>query len=87
MKKTVVGIAALLAAGMMMSSCSSKKSDTIKVGLLHSLSGTMTISETPVRDSELLAISEINANGGVLGKKIVAVEEDGESDPDRKSVV
>ena len=81
MKKTVVGIAALLAAGMMMSSCSSKKSDTIKVGLLHSLSGTMTISETPVRDSELLAISEINANGGVLGKQIVAVEEDGESDP------
>ncbi|WP_407425171.1 urea ABC transporter substrate-binding protein [Treponema sp.] len=62
-------------------SCGGKKNEVVKVGLLHSLSGTMTISETPVRDSELLAISEINANGGVLGKKIVPVEADGESDP------
>ena len=42
--------------------------DTVKVGLLHSLSGTMAISETSVRDAELLAIEEINAAGGVLGK-------------------
>ena len=53
--------------------------DTVKVGLLHSLSGTMAISETSVRDAELLAIEEINAAGGVLGKQIEAVEEDGAS--------
>ena len=54
--------------------------DVIKVGILHSLSGTMAISETTVVDAEELAIKEINANGGVLGKQIVAVKEDGSSD-------
>ncbi|MFC4005703.1 urea ABC transporter substrate-binding protein [Nonomuraea purpurea] len=55
-------------------------SDEIKVGLLHSLSGTMAISEVTVRDAELLAIEEINKAGGVLGKKLVPVVEDGASD-------
>jgi urea transport system substrate-binding protein len=55
-------------------------SDTVKVGVLHSLSGTMAISEVTVRDAELLAIEEINAKGGVLGKKIEPVVEDGASD-------
>lgn len=54
--------------------------DTIKVGILHSLSGTMAISETSVKDAELLAIEEINANGGVLGKQIEPVIEDGASE-------
>lgn len=54
--------------------------DTIKVGILHSLSGTMSISEVSVRDAELLAINEINAAGGVLGKKLEPVIEDGASD-------
>ena len=54
--------------------------DSIKVGILHSLSGTMAISETSVRDAELLAIKEINENGGVLGKQLVPVIEDGASD-------
>jgi urea transport system substrate-binding protein len=54
--------------------------DTIKVGILHSLSGTMAISEVSVRDAELLAIEEINAKGGVLGKKLEAKVEDGASD-------
>ncbi|HEY9877971.1 MAG TPA: transporter substrate-binding protein, partial [Leptolyngbyaceae cyanobacterium] len=54
--------------------------DTVKVGILHSLSGTMAISETTVVDAEKLAIKEINAAGGVLGKQIEAVEEDGASD-------
>lgn len=62
-------------------SCNEKKTDTVKVGLLHSLSGTMSISETSVRDAEMLAISEINAKGGVLGKQIEAVQADGASDP------
>jgi urea transport system substrate-binding protein len=47
--------------------------DTIKVGILHSLSGTMAISETSLRDVALMTIDEINAKGGVLGKKIEAV--------------
>jgi urea ABC transporter, urea binding protein len=54
--------------------------DTIKVGILHSLSGTMAISEVTVKDAELLAIEEINAAGGVLGKRLEAVVEDGASD-------
>src|SRR5919202_3469226 len=54
--------------------------DTIKVGILHSLSGTMAISEKSVVDAELLAIDEINAAGGVLGKKIEPIKEDGASD-------
>ncbi|MFP3963132.1 urea ABC transporter substrate-binding protein [Actinomadura fulvescens] len=54
--------------------------DTIKVGVLHSLSGTMAISEVTVKNSETMAIEEINARGGVLGKKLEAVVEDGASD-------
>ena len=55
-------------------------SDTIKVGILHSLSGTMSISETAVHDAELLAIEEINAAGGVMGKQLEVVIEDSASD-------
>lgn len=54
--------------------------ETIKVGILHSLSGTMAISEKSVVDSTQLAIKQINDNGGVLGKRIEAVMEDGASD-------
>ncbi|NUU78661.1 urea ABC transporter substrate-binding protein [Paenibacillus xylanilyticus] len=54
--------------------------ETIKVGILHSLSGTMAISEVSVKDAEMLAIEEINAAGGVLGKQIEPVVEDGASD-------
>ena len=54
--------------------------DTIKVGILHSLTGTMSISETTVVDAEMLAIKEINAAGGVLGRQIEPVQEDGASD-------
>ena len=43
---------------------------TVKVGVLHSLSGTMAISETVLKDVALMAIDEINAKGGVLGKKL-----------------
>src|SRR5215467_6325635 len=46
---------------------------TIKVGVLHSLSGTMAISETVLKDVTLMAIDEINAKGGVLGKKLEPV--------------
>jgi urea transport system substrate-binding protein len=54
--------------------------ESIKVGVLHSLSGTMSISETAVRDATLMAIEEINAAGGVMGKQMEVVVEDGASD-------
>jgi urea transport system substrate-binding protein len=74
----------LLAAGsalspFVLSGCSGGGDDKIKVGILHSLTGTMAISEKSLRDVELMAIDEINAKGGVLGKKIEAQVEDGES--------
>ncbi len=61
---------------------SSPGGNTIKVGILHSLSGTMAISEKSVVDAENLAIKEINAQGGVLGKQIEAITEDGASNWD-----
>jgi urea transport system substrate-binding protein len=54
--------------------------DTIKVGILHSLSGTMAISEVSVKDATLMAIEEINAAGGIMGKMLEPVIEDGASD-------
>ncbi|MBA2940553.1 urea ABC transporter substrate-binding protein [Paenibacillus sp. CGMCC 1.16610] len=56
------------------------KDETVPVGILHSLTGTMSISEVSVRDAELMAIDEINAAGGLLGKKLKPVIEDGASD-------
>ncbi len=47
--------------------------ETIKVGVLHSLSGTMAISETTLKDTVLFMIDEQNKKGGVLGKKLEAV--------------
>jgi len=52
----------------------------IKVGVLHSLSGTMAISERPVADATLLAIEEINERGGILGRKVEPILVDGKSD-------
>ncbi|MBZ0302683.1 MAG: urea ABC transporter substrate-binding protein [Anaerolineae bacterium] len=54
--------------------------EPIKVGILHSLSGTMSISEVTVKDSTLMAIEEINAAGGVMGRMIEPIIEDGASD-------
>jgi urea transport system substrate-binding protein len=62
-------------------STSGSDGSTIPVGVLHSLSGTMAISEVSVRDAELLAIDEINKAGGVLGEQLVPKVEDGASDP------
>ncbi|MCK9261890.1 MAG: ABC transporter substrate-binding protein, partial [Azoarcus sp.] len=47
--------------------------DTIKVGILHSLSGTMAISETALKNVALMTIEEINAKGGVMGKMLEPV--------------
>ena len=54
--------------------------DTVTVGILHSITGTMAISETGSVQAEKLAIEQINAQGGVLGRKIDFIQEDGGSD-------
>jgi urea transport system substrate-binding protein len=93
-RRRIVGFAATLAAAVALTGCGSKtgdtssgnaavadtSGDTVKVGLLNSLSGTMAISEVTVRDALRLAIDEINTSGGVLGKKLQPISEDGASD-------
>ena len=65
---------ALLAAAVAMTiGSAAQAADTIKVGVLHSLSGTMAISETTLKDTVLMLIDEQNKKGGVLGKKLEAV--------------
>ncbi|CUI76483.1 urea ABC transporter substrate-binding protein [Cognatishimia activa] len=54
--------------------------DTVTCGILHSITGTMAISETGSVQAEKLAIEQINAQGGILGRKIEYVQEDGASD-------
>jgi urea transport system substrate-binding protein len=54
--------------------------DTVTIGILHSITGTMAISETGSVQAEKLAIEQINAQGGVLGRKIEYIQEDGASD-------
>ena len=54
--------------------------EPVKLGLLHSLSGTLAISEVSLVDAEKLAVEEINATGGILGRQIVPIVEDGASD-------
>lgn len=67
--KSVVLSAAIAVAGMSNASAA----DTIKVGILHSLSGTMAISETTLKDTMLMLIEEQNKKGGLLGKKLEPV--------------
>lgn len=87
MKRFLAVLSAAALAATMLTACgsgggsSSGDGDTVKVGLLHSLTGSMAISEKSVRDAEVLAIKEINAAGGVNGKQIEYVEEDGVSEP------
>ena len=88
-RKFLLYSSAALGSSLLLKSCSNtsttsttagNSSDRIKVGILHSLSGTMAISETTVKEAELLAIKEINQAGGVLGKQIEPIIEDGASD-------
>jgi urea transport system substrate-binding protein len=64
---------AVLGSVMTLSAFGAHAADTIKVGILHSLSGTMAISETTLKDVMLMLIDEQNKKGGVLGKKLEAV--------------
>ena len=75
----LAGITALLATTMAYSPAQAAD-DTIKVGVLHSLSGTMAISETTLKDTVLMLIEEQNKKGGVLGKQLEAVVVDPASD-------
>ena len=70
-KKLVSGMA--LAMGASMVSYGALAADTIKVGVLHSLSGTMAISETTLKDTVLMMVEEQNKKGGLLGKQLEAV--------------
>jgi urea transport system substrate-binding protein len=65
--------ATVLAAALSSIGMAAHAADTIKVGILHSLSGTMAISETALKETALMTIEEINKNGGVLGKKLEPV--------------
>ncbi len=68
------------ALGLALMSGAVSAADTIKVGVLHSLSGTMAISETTLKDTMLMMIEEQNNKGGVLGKQLEAVVVDPASD-------
>ncbi len=69
--QSTLAMSALLLTGLF--PFSTQAAETIKVGILHSLSGTMAISETSLKDMALMTIDEINAKGGVLGKKLEPV--------------
>jgi len=78
--RTGLAVAGAAALSPLMSGCAKKaEGSTVKVGILHSLTGTMAISEMSLKDAELMAIDEINAAGGVLGKQIEPVVEDPQS--------
>ena len=80
--KSVVATAAssVLPVSLAGRSGNASAAEPVKVGILHSLTGTIAIAEAHVVDAEKLAIDEINKSGGVLGRQIVAVVEDGASD-------
>jgi urea transport system substrate-binding protein len=96
-RRKLIIFGSIVASGLFLKACSTKPStsssrktsllafttfgETIKVGILHSLSGSLAISEKSVVDAERLAIEEINQAGGVLGKQVEAILEDGNSDP------
>jgi len=74
----VTGLAALPATATALYGCGSRPAP-VRVGILHSQTGTMAISEISLRDAELLAIEEINAGGGILGRQLEPIVEDGRS--------
>ncbi|WP_157897662.1 urea ABC transporter substrate-binding protein [Mycolicibacterium rutilum] len=61
--------------------CADTSGDTVKVGAINSLSGGLAVSESVIRDAIVLAVEQVNAAGGVLGKQLTLVGEDGASEP------
>ena len=86
--KTTALLTAMIASGFISTSAISDvnttglavSDDTVTVGILHSLTGTMAISETGAQQAEKLAIKQINESGGILGRQIEIIQEDGASD-------
>ena len=70
--RVALSLATLALLAFAAASCT-KEAEPVKIGILHSLTGTMAISETSLRDAVLMAVDEINAKGGVLGRKIEPV--------------
>ncbi len=68
-----LGAAGLAAAGLAAPAMAQTSTEPVKIGILHSLSGTMAISETTLKDVMLMLIDEQNKKGGVLGRKLEAV--------------
>ena len=73
LKRALVFLGSFLAGMTLEASALAADSSPIKVGILHSLSGTMAISETSLKDVALMTIEEINASGGILGRKLEPV--------------
>ena len=73
MKLRTLIIRSTLVLSTAFSSISMAEEETIKVGVLHSLTGTMAISETTLKDTVLMMVEEQNKKGGLLGKKLEAV--------------
>jgi len=80
MKTLKTSLLGLAVAGILSASHAAAQDDTIKVGILHSLSGTMAISETTLKDVMLMLIEQQNAKGGLLGKQLEPVVVDPASD-------
>ncbi len=87
--KTAALLSAMVAAGFISTSVMAAEATTtgqavtdttVSVGILHSLTGTMAISETGAQEAEKLAIKQINESGGILGRQIEIIQEDGASD-------
>lgn len=79
-KKAARGLAIAGASTMLITASAASAAETIKVGVLHSLSGTMAISETTLKDTVLMLVDDLNKKGGLLGKKVEAVVVDPASD-------
>ena len=69
-RSMIQGAGAALGGALTLGPISARADDPIKIGVLHSLSGTMAISETTLKDVMLMLIDEQNKKGGVLGKKL-----------------
>ncbi len=81
MKSVIRGaVSALAMAGALAAGAAQAADDVIKIGVLHSLSGTMAISETTLKDTVLMMVDDLNKNGGLLGKQVEAVVVDPASD-------
>lgn len=82
-KKALVVLFVVVIAGMMFTGCSKKTSDTIKIGGIFPLSGSVAVYGTECRNGVELAINEINAAGGIDGKMLELVAEDDEGSPEK----